>query len=156
MNGGDPSLVNSLKKTCKGKTKKSDPLKVVYISSPMKVKTSASRFRSLVQELTGKNSDVSQYMDDNPAYLAKDFYHEIDCDDQSLGKETSDDRYQTHSCVSTEDNPTSSDSFQGPTDASAFTSQMMSEQLQGAFSSDSFYDPLQLDVLGSFDELLWN
>lgn len=34
-------------------------VKVVYISSPMKVKTSASRFRSLVQQLTGRNSDVS-------------------------------------------------------------------------------------------------
>ncbi|EPS64879.1 hypothetical protein M569_09902, partial [Genlisea aurea] len=37
------------------------PLKVVYISTPMKVKTSASNFRSLVQQLTGKNSDISQY-----------------------------------------------------------------------------------------------
>ncbi|KAD4982824.1 hypothetical protein R6Q59_002450 [Mikania micrantha] len=36
-------------------------LKVVYISSPMKVKTSASRFRSLVQELTGRDSDISRY-----------------------------------------------------------------------------------------------
>ncbi|XP_047973991.1 sigma factor binding protein 2, chloroplastic-like [Salvia hispanica] len=155
MNGGDPRLVKSLKKSYKGKRKKSDPLKVVYISSPMKVKTSATRFRSLVQELTGKNSDVSQYMDDNSDYLAKDFYHEIDCDDQSLAKETSDDQYRTNSSVSTVDTPTSSDSFQGQMDISVFTSQM-SEQLQGAFSSNSFYDPLHLDVLGSFDELMWS
>ncbi|KAJ4720399.1 sigma factor binding protein 1, chloroplastic-like [Melia azedarach] len=33
-------------------------VKVVYISSPMKVKTCASKFRALVQELTGKDSDA--------------------------------------------------------------------------------------------------
>ncbi|GLT93272.1 hypothetical protein SLE2022_110730 [Rubroshorea leprosula] len=31
--------------------------KVVYISSPIEVKTCASNFRALVQELTGKDSD---------------------------------------------------------------------------------------------------
>lgn len=38
-------------------------VKVVYISSPMKVKTSASKFRALVQELTGRDSDVARYME---------------------------------------------------------------------------------------------
>ncbi|KAI3844237.1 hypothetical protein MKX03_032308 [Papaver bracteatum] len=37
----------------------SKPVKVVYISNPMKVKTSVSEFRSLVQELTGRDSDIS-------------------------------------------------------------------------------------------------
>jgi len=32
---------------------------VTYISSPMKVKTSASNFRALVQELTGQDSNVA-------------------------------------------------------------------------------------------------
>ncbi|KAF5742461.1 hypothetical protein HS088_TW09G00509 [Tripterygium wilfordii] len=40
-------------------------LKVVYISSPMKVKTCASKFRALVQELTGKDSDIARLMDAN-------------------------------------------------------------------------------------------
>ncbi|XP_043692875.1 sigma factor binding protein 1, chloroplastic-like [Telopea speciosissima] len=40
--------------------KKSKPIKVVYISNPMKVKTSASEFRALVQELTGRDSDLSR------------------------------------------------------------------------------------------------
>ncbi|XP_030487824.1 uncharacterized protein LOC115704758 [Cannabis sativa] len=40
-------------------------VKVVYISSPMKVKTSASEFRALVQELTGINSDAERYMENN-------------------------------------------------------------------------------------------
>ncbi|CAL0333645.1 unnamed protein product [Lupinus luteus] len=34
-------------------------IKVTYISSPMKVKTSASNFRALVQELTGQDSNVA-------------------------------------------------------------------------------------------------
>ncbi|KAJ9179540.1 hypothetical protein P3X46_011316 [Hevea brasiliensis] len=40
-------------------------IKVVYISSPMKVETSASKFRALVQELTGKDSDAARFMDFN-------------------------------------------------------------------------------------------
>ena len=38
-------------------------VKVVYISSPMKVKTCASKFRALVQELTGRESEVARYME---------------------------------------------------------------------------------------------
>ncbi|XP_062207187.1 uncharacterized protein LOC133908961 [Phragmites australis] len=37
------------------------PIKVVYISNPMRVKTSASGFRALVQELTGRHADPSKY-----------------------------------------------------------------------------------------------
>ncbi|GAA0173864.1 hypothetical protein LIER_27381 [Lithospermum erythrorhizon] len=48
----------------KGKnSKRENPsIKVVYICTPMKVKTSASRFRALVQELTGRDSDVATLM----------------------------------------------------------------------------------------------
>lgn len=145
-----PRLVKSHKKNYKGKRKNNNSLKVVYISSPMKVKTSASRFRSLVQQLTGKNSDISQYMEDNNNYEVRDFC-EIDCDDQSLPKETSDE-YPIYSSISPDDTPTSSDSFPGPID-NVFTSQMK-EKFAEIFSSNSFYDPSELDVLGSFDELL--
>lgn len=41
------------------------PIKVVYISTPMKVKTSASKFRDLVQELTGRDSDTTRYVEVN-------------------------------------------------------------------------------------------
>ncbi|KAB1225001.1 Sigma factor binding protein 1, chloroplastic [Morella rubra] len=43
------------------------PIKVVYISTPMKVKTSASKFRDLVQELTGQDSDTARIMEHNGA-----------------------------------------------------------------------------------------
>ncbi|KAL3534624.1 hypothetical protein ACH5RR_003085 [Cinchona calisaya] len=46
------------KKANKQPKNKIRPVKVVYISNPMKVKTSASEFRALVQELTGKDADV--------------------------------------------------------------------------------------------------
>lgn len=37
--------------------KKKKKIKVVYISNPMKVKTSASKFRALVQQLTGQHAE---------------------------------------------------------------------------------------------------
>ncbi|PRQ49774.1 hypothetical protein RchiOBHm_Chr2g0125651 [Rosa chinensis] len=40
--------------SCKSKKK---PIKVVYISNPMKITTSASEFRALVQQLTGQDAD---------------------------------------------------------------------------------------------------
>ncbi|KAG6411081.1 hypothetical protein SASPL_129155 [Salvia splendens] len=47
------------KKTNKSpKIKKRQPLKVVYITNPIKFEASALEFRSLVQELTGQDADV--------------------------------------------------------------------------------------------------
>lgn len=40
-----------------------ESVKVVYISTPMKVNISASNFRALVQELTGRHSDMSRFDD---------------------------------------------------------------------------------------------
>ncbi|KAE8728918.1 Sigma factor binding protein 2 [Hibiscus syriacus] len=40
------------------KAKSKKPIKVVYISNPMKVKTSASKFRALVQKLTGQDAEL--------------------------------------------------------------------------------------------------
>ncbi|GER25783.1 30S ribosomal protein S2 [Striga asiatica] len=39
------------------KAKKKGPLKVVYITNPIKFNATASEFRALVQELTGRDSD---------------------------------------------------------------------------------------------------
>ncbi|KAL5743709.1 hypothetical protein ACOSQ2_026825 [Xanthoceras sorbifolium] len=50
-------LVHQRKATKKSKTK-TKPIKVVYISNPMKVKTCASKFRALVQELTGQDAPL--------------------------------------------------------------------------------------------------
>ena len=41
---------------------KKKTIKVTYISNPMRVRTSESEFRGVVQELTGKDSDVADSM----------------------------------------------------------------------------------------------
>ncbi|XVE52307.1 hypothetical protein DITRI_Ditri02bG0112500 [Diplodiscus trichospermus] len=58
------SQMKSNKKHSKRSNCRKD-MKVVYISSPMKVKTCASQFRALVQELTGKDSDSAVRFTDN-------------------------------------------------------------------------------------------
>ncbi|CAI8613851.1 unnamed protein product [Vicia faba] len=54
-------------KITKSKKKNNKPIKVVYISNPMKVKTSASEFMALVQKLTGQYAepppDPSKYQE---------------------------------------------------------------------------------------------
>ncbi|KAG5034954.1 hypothetical protein JHK87_009864 [Glycine soja] len=50
-------------------------VKVTYISSPMKVKTSASNFRALVQELTGQASNVAEM------FVEADYYYGVHHDD---------------------------------------------------------------------------
>lgn len=51
------SMQQMRKSTKKAKSNKKAPVKVVYISNPMKVKTSAAEFRALVQELTGQYAE---------------------------------------------------------------------------------------------------
>ncbi|CAI9770460.1 unnamed protein product [Fraxinus pennsylvanica] len=113
-----PRVMESKTKTKSKRNNKSNSLKVVYISSPMKVKTSVSRFPSLVQELTGRHSDVSRYMEANGADAD---FHEIVCeDDRVLPKSTVDDEHA--SLISSMDTcrgsptTTSSDSFLQPID----------------------------------------
>ncbi|KAK7396173.1 hypothetical protein VNO78_16987 [Psophocarpus tetragonolobus] len=56
----DTMRVHQTTPTKKSKPKKKTtphPVKVVYISNPMKIKTSASEFRALVQELTGQDAE---------------------------------------------------------------------------------------------------
>ncbi|XP_040991097.1 uncharacterized protein LOC121238324 [Juglans microcarpa x Juglans regia] len=57
--------VNSKKQQTSASKRSKKPLKVVYISTPMKVKTSASEFRDLVQKLTGRDSDTARFMELN-------------------------------------------------------------------------------------------
>ncbi|CAL9097747.1 unnamed protein product [Musa textilis] len=57
----------SVRRKCVKRSKTSvrkKPIKVVYISNPMRVTTSAATFRALVQKLTGRDSVVA---DTNPA-----------------------------------------------------------------------------------------
>lgn len=51
--------VHSKKAKKHPKDSKKKPVKVVYISNPMKVNTSAEEFRSLVQQLTGQHANYT-------------------------------------------------------------------------------------------------
>ncbi|CAI9769483.1 unnamed protein product [Fraxinus pennsylvanica] len=140
-----PRVMSSDKKKTKSKRNIKNSLKVVYISSPMKVKTSATRFRSLVQELTGRHSDVSRFMEYNGCNDYQDF------DDHSDGslqpKTVIDDSTQRES-------PTSSDSIHlEPLDNDSVFSSQMEQQFAEIFSADLYFNSSELDVLGSYEDL---
>ncbi|GMH05077.1 hypothetical protein Nepgr_006917 [Nepenthes gracilis] len=64
-------------------SKRKNDIKVVYISTPMKVKTSASRFREIVQELTGQDSDVVRIMEngaDHDTWMIANWKYDHDHD----------------------------------------------------------------------------
>ncbi|KAJ9180984.1 hypothetical protein P3X46_009161 [Hevea brasiliensis] len=52
------SSLQERKATKKSKANKKKPMKVVYISNPVKFKTCASKFRALVQKLTGQDAEL--------------------------------------------------------------------------------------------------
>ncbi|PSS24306.1 Sigma factor binding protein [Actinidia chinensis var. chinensis] len=95
--------------------RKRESVKVVYISSPVKVKTSASRFRSLVQELTGRDSDMSRFVETNGG-------------DYNSQQPIVDTEFKSINSRVTESS-TSSDSWFEP----SFDDLLMSSQLQGSF-----------------------
>ena len=90
------STVQEMKKSAKktntnnkASHKKAKPVKVVYISNPMKIKTSASQFRALVQELTGRDSelphDPAKFSagGDRTVKIGGDLHHDDDDDDDN-------------------------------------------------------------------------
>ncbi|KAH6779621.1 hypothetical protein C2S52_010858 [Perilla frutescens var. hirtella] len=56
----DKTLTVKAKKQQPKNKKKQLPLKVVYITNPIKFNATASEFRALVQELTGQDADSSR------------------------------------------------------------------------------------------------
>ncbi|GMI80378.1 sigma factor binding protein 1 [Hibiscus trionum] len=138
--------VHQIKRTKKNTKKSSSKkdLKVVYISSPMKVKTCASQFRALVQELTGKDSDVADRFIDNSSYY-------------DTTPENSPTNSDTTRAVATGDvggvigqlpllNSSNDQSVFGP-----FDDGFMSEgSFLGMFTSNLFHDPSQFDAIRSF------
>ncbi|GER46306.1 VQ motif family protein [Striga asiatica] len=135
----------------KGKRKSSkatnNSLKVVYISSPMKVATSASRFKSLVQELTGKNSDISRYMDNDINYAGRGDFRETDFS-RSQEKESSEEYRKLSSSITPNNiTPTSSDSVLETRVVDSVLVSQMNDRFQDIFSANEFsYDPAQMDI----------
>ncbi|KAH0670659.1 hypothetical protein KY290_026046 [Solanum tuberosum] len=150
------------------RSKKPD-VKVVYISTPMKVKTSASRFRSLVQELTGRDSDIERIMETNGSiteyediHRERDDFNELPTKSSSLSPSPS----SSSSLLlakSSNSSPMSSESnnyFMEPNFDDLFNSQM-EEQFLALLASSNYNLPpsssdysAEIDVLGSYDALL--
>jgi predicted alpha/beta hydrolase len=59
--------LNVNQKSPKQAKAKKKPLKVVYISNPVKLTATAAQFRAVVQELTGQDSNVAETMADQYA-----------------------------------------------------------------------------------------
>lgn len=111
-------------------------IKVVYISSPMKVKTTASEFRALVQELTGKDSDAARFMDINGA--------------DEISHQRAEYGHRVSAVPSTNSNQspstTSSESFLESFDGELFSS-MEESTFMGMLQSSLFHESFQLDLL---------
>nr|GLL40845.1 uncharacterized protein LOC109181759 [Ipomoea trifida] len=146
------------------KTRKEKAVKVVYISTPMKVKTSASRFRSLVQELTGRHSDIARIMENNDGATDFEVFPDLAGDDDRVMIGGLNDEGNRHSSPSffrfpmvnnsVEESPTSSESLaEPPLDDHVFSSQA-DEQFQAMFPLDLFLNlssaDLDGDILGSY------
>ncbi|XP_019187217.1 PREDICTED: uncharacterized protein LOC109181759 [Ipomoea nil] len=146
------------------KTRKEKAVKVVYISTPMKVKTSASRFRSLVQELTGRHSDTARIMEANDGATDFEFVPDLAAaaggdDGVIFGALKNEGRHSSPSFFrypmvnnSVEESPTSSESLaEPPLDDQVFSSQV-DEQFQAMFPLDLFLDLNSSDLDG--DDIL--
>ncbi|XP_062111965.1 sigma factor binding protein 1, chloroplastic-like [Humulus lupulus] len=158
INNLPSSAHNQEKKSTKkpNKTKKSinkqKPVKVVYISNPMKVKTSISEFRALVQELTGQDAefpDPTKFPatdDEDYGYTgSEDPTAKMGSEDHDEGRDH--DREEVvveSSTTTTTPNTASYEMF----DDDVFMPQMM-DSLSGIFPSTVWYDSPQLDVIRS-------
>ncbi|KAL5799384.1 hypothetical protein ACOSQ4_032268 [Xanthoceras sorbifolium] len=120
-------------------------VKVVYISSPMKVETCASNFRALVQELTGKDSDAASRLADFEKSPKISHHHHHHHHQESIGGH---DQY----LMRMSESPTFSDAVMEPIygdgdgddDDDVFRSHRDGSFL-GMFSSIPFSESFQLD-----------
>ncbi|XP_014489737.1 sigma factor binding protein 2, chloroplastic [Vigna radiata var. radiata] len=127
------------KKTKPKKKNTPHPVKVVYISNPMKIKTSASEFRALVQELTGQDAQSPP----NPTR-----FHALDSsDDSSSDKVTNvDDHFiplPKDPNNSVQHQPQPSSSFEAPDDH-VFTPQMI-DSISSLLPASLFYESPHLN-----------
>ncbi|KAK4379145.1 hypothetical protein RND71_001007 [Anisodus tanguticus] len=142
---------------------KKSSVKVVYISTPMKVKSSASRFRSLVQELTGRDSDIARIMENNGATEFEDIHHGRGGVNELPAQSSSPSPSSTSSLLpakSSDSSPVGSDSnyFVEPNFDDLFSGQM-EDQFLSLLASSNYFPPscsdysAEIDVLVSYDAL---
>ncbi|XVE68355.1 hypothetical protein DITRI_Ditri09bG0061600 [Diplodiscus trichospermus] len=116
-------------------------VKVVHILTPMKVQTCASQFRALVQELTGKDSDV--------AFRSMDSY------DSSENSPTNSEatRVVDDHPVPVLEFPLSNSNHESVFEPFDDGGLMSDGSFLGMFTSSLLHDPSQFDAIRSFDSL---
>ncbi|KAL5059199.1 hypothetical protein RYX36_030803 [Vicia faba] len=135
-------------KITKSIKKNNKPIRVVYISNPMKVKTSASEFMALVQKLTGQYAespqDPSKYQEfvgDNTVPDSASENIRMGCDENAPPVVVvpplvdSDDQVMK---------PGEGCSYDGFDEDVLLTPQMM-ENIWDLLPTSAFYEPFQLD-----------
>ncbi|XP_058749160.1 uncharacterized protein LOC131622145 [Vicia villosa] len=150
------SVINSLQqktptKITKSKRKNNKPIKVVYISNPMKVKTSASHFMALVQELTGQYADSPP---DPSKFQVYDGDNSVTdsgtgCENIIMGCDENDHTVVTVPPLVYSDDqvvkPGGGCSYESFDEDVLLTPQMM-ENIWDLLPTNAFYEPFQLDT----------
>ncbi|KAL1292169.1 hypothetical protein HN51_060594 [Arachis hypogaea] len=127
------------KKQSKSRGKK-DNFKVTYISSPMKVKTSASKFRAVVQELTGQDSNVADVIFMEEAATNTNNYNVINNNDNNgVHLHQNEESYLFHDASTTTTNWLKPDYTEFLLDSSRTSSMIEPSSLQ--------YDFLNFDMM---------
>lgn len=183
MNNSVSTSLHQRKSTKKKTKPKSKAVKVVYISNPMKVKTCPSRFRALVQELTGQDAEF-------PADPTKWYFtsadgninggdliigaadpNPTDSDERRIvgpgnnNNITDDNDDDEHEAVVLSEVPTVGPAVVAaaphvpsqPLDDEIFTAQMM-ENFSGLFQSSLYYNEpaaSQVDLLTMLNDVMW-
>ncbi|EXB38304.1 hypothetical protein L484_013937 [Morus notabilis] len=144
------------KTSANNKTKKTRPVKVVYISNPMKIKTSASEFRALVQELTGQDAEFP----DPTKFLATNGEDQVGVDSTvKIGGDHS--NSQEQGATESNNSSTTTTSRYEALDDDVFMPQMMESFEAGIFPSSAtasvWYDSANYhqvhDVIRSLDAM---
>ncbi|KAB1222192.1 Sigma factor binding protein 1, chloroplastic [Morella rubra] len=148
MDGNLPTSVHQRKPTKRTKSKKgSNPIKVVYISNPMKVKTCASRFRALVQELTGQDAELPDPTKFSVCDNDVGWHQTVPDPVMKIGDD--DHSPEVPAVDLCHEQPESSSCQFEPFD-DVFTPQMI-ENLSGLFPANVFCESAQVDVLRRLD-----
>ncbi|KAI4382951.1 hypothetical protein MLD38_008841 [Melastoma candidum] len=130
----------------RGNSKKG--LKVIYISSPMKVTTSAAEFRAAVQELTGRDSDITRFTDCSDGYRPS---HEYLGGHRRQGSKDQVQNSSNQSAGSSEANYLPSWESQSPTTGYSESDMSVQHRDVDVHTSRMFQDSTLLEALCSFD-----
>ncbi|KAI3472279.1 hypothetical protein Pfo_029767 [Paulownia fortunei] len=139
--------------------KKLQPLKVVYITNPIKFTASASEFRALVQELTGQDSDMAESarfaVDDgvggSQGKVANAGKVAVEDNVHALEEVTKIRRTCDGVVVQKGSDPSTFGSYDDDDDA--FCSPQMMDSFPGLMASDLWHEAAHLDVLKNLDAM---